>query len=270
MNNSRTLACRYNCCMSWASRRRFEYTAGVIIFFAVVIGGPVAYHFLTIPASCSDGVQNQGETSVDRGGPCPLLDPNYLQPTATLWTRSFRVRDGSYNAVAYIQNPNPSAGALDVPYHFGLYDANNILIAERTGTISIMPGGITPVFVGNIDTGSRIVVHTYFDLTSPPVWRKVRGTADAVSVSAVQPSDFDTTPRVTANAKNTSVNDIRDIAFVAVIFDPSGNAFAASQTALDVIQGGEQRTIYFSWPSAIPQTLGRIDILPVVKPIALP
>ena len=255
--------------MSWASRRRFQYTTGVILFFLVVIGGPIAYWYFSIPATCTDGIQNQGETAIDKGGPCPLLDENSLQPTAVLWTRAFRVRDGSYNAVAYIQNPNSNAGALDVPYHFGLYDADNVLIADKTGTVSIMPGGITPVFSGNIDTGNRVVVHTYFDLTSAPVWRKVTGLSDAIQVSAVSPTDFDTTPRVTATAQNTSVSDIRDVAFVAVIFDPSGNAFAASQTALDVLKGGERRTIYFSWPNAIPQTLGRIDILPVVKPAAL-
>ncbi|HUO50500.1 MAG TPA: hypothetical protein VMU25_02990, partial [Candidatus Paceibacterota bacterium] len=74
--------------MSWAARRRILYIFGVIVFFAIVVGGPIAYHVLTIPLTCHDGIQNQGETSIDHGGPCLMLDENALEPSAVLWTRA--------------------------------------------------------------------------------------------------------------------------------------------------------------------------------------
>lgn len=256
----------YTGTMSWASRRRATYTFGVILFFLIVIGGPVAYHFLTIPPSCTDGKQNQGETSIDKGGPCQILDERMLSPVATLWTRSFRVRSGSYNAVAYIQNPNANAGALDVRYKFGLYDDQNVLVAEREGVTSIMPGAITPVFEGSIDTGNRIAVHTYFELMSTPIWQRLQNAADPIKIGSVVSSDIDTMPRLTATAENQSVADISGIAFVAVLFDGAGNAFAASQTALDELRGGESRTIFFTWPDPLHTAIGRTDIIPVALP----
>lgn len=244
------------------------YTMGVILFFFAVIGGPLAYWYFSIPATCTDGIQNQGETSPDKGGPCPVLDSASLSPTAVLWSRSFRVRSGSYNAVAYIQNPNANAGAFDVPYKFGLYDDQNILVAEREGVVSIMPGVITPVFEGAIDTGNRVAVHTYFELQRQPVWQKMENAANPISVSGIESSDLDSSPRLSAVAEDQSVADIKNIEFVAVLFDPAGNAFAASQTALDVLSSGEKRTIFFTWPDALHATIGRIDIIPVVRPAA--
>ena len=224
--------------MSWASRRRTIYAIGVILFFLIVVGGPLLYSHLKTPPTCTDGIRNQGETSVDKGGPCPLLDTSSLSPSAILWTRSFYVRSGSYDAVAYIQNPNQEAGVRAVSYRFGLYDERNVLIAERTGTTFLMPGGITPVFEGAIDTGNRVVSHTYFDFTTPVIWERMADTSGAVAISNTQISDITTTPRVTANVQNTSVAGIRSMTFVVIISDPAGNAFAASQTALTGLAAG--------------------------------
>src|SRR3989344_828026 len=140
--------------MSWASRRRTVYLLGIFLFFAVVLGIPTAI-WLYEPPTCFDGTQNQGETALDKGGPCVLLDERTLSPSAILWSRAFSVRTGSYNALAYIENPNRDAGVRLVAYRFGLYDEKNVLVAERDGRTFVMPGGITPVFEGAIDTGNR-------------------------------------------------------------------------------------------------------------------
>src|SRR3989344_7429415 len=91
--------------MSWASRRRTFYILGIVLFFMVTVGIPAAI-FLYKPPTCFDGKQNQEETAVDKGGPCLLLDERTLVPHAVVWSRSFEVRDGTYSAVAYIENPN--------------------------------------------------------------------------------------------------------------------------------------------------------------------
>ena len=258
---------RYNGSMSWASRRRFAYATGVIVFFGVVVGGPIAYRILSKPATCFDGIRNQGETDVDKGGPCEVLDPRVLQNSSILWSRSFSVRSGSYNAVAYLQNPNDSAGVRSVHYRFGLYDDQNVLVAEKTGDTSVMPGGVTPVFSGSIETGNRVVSHTYFEFAENPLWERLNNAADVVKLNNIQLKDPTTAPRLTATVLNKSVNDVTNLTFVATIFDPSGNAFAASQTALAVLHGGEAEDIIFSWPQPFRVTVGRIDIIPVAEPV---
>lgn len=252
---------------------------GICLFFAILIGVPTAI-ILHKPPTCFDGIQNQGETSPDHGGPCVLLDNSSITPHAILWARAFRVRDGSYDAVAYIENPNAGAGVAEVKYRMALYDSENVLVAERFGTTPIMPGGITPVFEGGIDTGNRVATHTIFcfvdsvqscDSTgSTLIWERMKNVANAVMITHDPIVDLTSMPRLNAQVTNTAVSDIQDVTFVAVIFDPVGNAFASSQTALPRLNAGEQQNIVFTWPSPFSVTVGRVDIIPVHAPVVAP
>lgn len=253
--------------MSWASRRRTTYGFGVLLFFVLVIGGPIAYHYLRIVPTCTDGVQNQGESAVDRGGPCPLLDERTLSPLSVLWSRAFRVRDGSYNAVAYIQNANAKAGIGQIAYHFGLYDEQNALVAERSGTTFVMPGAITPVFEGPIDTGERIVAHTYFEIDANPVWARLDDTSHEIDVGN-RTVDQSGPLRISAVATNHSILDYTNVTFVITVSDQSGNAFAASRTTLATLPAGASMPIAFSWPDSYAQTIGSVDITPLTPPAA--
>ncbi len=251
--------------MSWASRRRTSYLLGVLVFFAVVIGIPAAY-FLYQPPTCFDGKQNQDETAPDKGGPCRLLDERTLTPSSVLWSRAFQARDGSYSAVAYIQNPNKSAGVRRVGYHFGLYDSQNVLIADRNGTTYIMPGGITPVFAGAISTGNRVVAHTYFEFTQPLVWERMMSNIGVLTIGNKQVSDTQSAPRLTARVENTSVASVIAPSFIAVIFDSAGNAFAASATTLTRVDPGQTQDLAFTWADPFTLSVGPIDILPILPP----
>jgi len=255
--------------MSWASRRRTSYLLGVLIFFAVVIGIPAAL-WLYEPPACFDGTQNQGETAVDKGGPCGILDERSLIPHSVLWSRALLVRGGNYNAIAYIENPNKEAGVRAIGYHFGLYDQRNILVAERTGTTFIMPGGITPVFEGAINTGNRPVARTYFEFTGVPVWERMTDATGVLSISNKVMSSTASVPRLAATVLNTSVASVIQPSFAGVIFDPAGNAFASSATTLDRLAPGEKREIVFTWPDPFPYAVGRIDILPLLPPVPAP
>ena len=257
--------------MSWAARRKFIYISGIILFLVIVVGGPIAYKIATIPPSCHDGKQDQGETAVDRGGPCLLLDDRYLQPHAVLWARSFQVRDGSYNAVAYIENPNSKAGVPSANFKFSLYDSQNILVAERTGTTYIMPGGITPVFTAGINTGNRIVAHTYFTLTDPSLtWERMSNPTSVVTVASKQVSNTDTIPLLSAIARNSSVADLTNVSFVGVVYDTAGNAINASATILPLLSGSSQSQIGFTWPGPFSVVVGTEDIIPIMPPIPDP
>jgi hypothetical protein len=176
------------------------------------------------------------------------------------------VRGGLYSAVAYIENPNEGVGVRAVQYRFGLYDERNILVAERVGTTFIMPSAITPVFEGAISTGNRTVTRTYFEFTSPLTWKHMINAAAVLTISNKAASAIESAPRLTAHVKNTSVAPILDPAFIAVIFDPAGNAFAASATTLSRLAPNEEGDIVFTWPDPFPQPVGRIDVLPFIVP----
>ncbi|OGG80255.1 hypothetical protein A3A39_03735 [Candidatus Kaiserbacteria bacterium RIFCSPLOWO2_01_FULL_54_13] len=251
--------------MSWASRKRTLYTIGVLVFFAIVLGVPTAIWWYESP-TCFDKKQNQGETTIDRGGPCVLLDERTLSPYGVLWARAFLIRPGSYNAVAYVENPNRDAGARTIGYRFRLYDERNVVVAEREGKGFIMPGGVTPFLEGAISTGNRNVARTFFEFTEPPIWERLVDNASVLSISNKTVSVPESTPRITARAKNTSVVAVLDPSFVAVAFDTAGNAFAASHTTLPRLGAGEEVEVVFTWFSPFLRVAGRVDVLPLLPP----
>lgn len=252
--------------MAWATRRRIAYLTGVFIFFAVVIGGPLAYYFLTIQPTCHDGKQDGGETAIDEGGPCLLLNPAQLQPEGILWTRTFLVRTGTADAVAYVDNPNQNAAVMQVPYELDLYDDQNSLVSDITGETFIMPGGVTPIFIGNINVGNRTPVYAQLKFTSPLVWERSIGVAQGIKVSNLETSESASSSQISAMVTNASVSNISGVTFVATVFDPSGNAIATSQTALQGLAAGASQQVFFTWPAAFSAPIGNVDIIPVVQP----
>ena len=255
--------------MSWAMRRRILYAVGMALFLLIVIGGPIAYTILKTPPTCIDGVQNQGETAIDRGGPCPLLDARAQQAPVVMWTRSFRVRDNAYNAIAYIQNPNTGASAANLTYRFRLYDADNVLVADREGAMYLAPNTITPVFEGAISSGNRIATRAFFDFLDAPVWQVGSDTAaKAFVISNKDISGVTTAPSVSATLTNTSTNIAYNLVVTAVVFDSSGNAIAASKTVVPRLAPGEAKQLVFTWPDPFRSTVGRVDIVPVLPPPA--
>ncbi len=252
--------------MSWASRRRSAYIFGVIAFFGVLIAGPLLYWYAGIQETCFDGIQNQGESAVDKGGPCQLLDERTLTPHAILWTRALQVRDGTYSVVAYVENPNENAGVMLAPYRFRLYDDRNVLVAERLGATYVMPGTITPFYEGAIDTGNRSVARAYLEFTAPLVWERLFDATRPIVVATKDLTDPGSSPRLVARIQNTSVADLQDVQFVAVIFDTAGNAIEASSTVVPSLEDGDEKEIVFTWPDPFEYVPGRTDVLPILEP----
>ncbi|MCR4281092.1 MAG: hypothetical protein NUV88_02030 [Candidatus Kaiserbacteria bacterium] len=251
--------------MSWASRRRSYYFLGFVVFISVTVVLPLFSHFYKLP-SCNDGNQNQGETAPDKGGPCTILDERALAPVSILWARSFEVRPGSYSAVAYIENSNKNAGVRSVGYKFGLYDSQNLLVAERVGTTFIMPDSITPVFEANINAGNRIVTHTYLEFTEPRVWERAKNPATAIAVINREVTAEGVGARAVATIENKAVSPLSDPSFVVVVFDPSGTAHAASMTSVARLDAGTKQQIIFTWPDPFKAGVGRVDMFALMNP----
>jgi hypothetical protein len=255
----------YTFAMSWSGRRRFLYGFGAFtIIFVVVL--PFAISLLAKPPSCFDGIQNQGETAVDLGGPCKLRDPGALKPVTVLWTKAFRLLPGIYSAVAYVENPNEDTGSEYIQYTLNLYDSRGILVAERHGNIFLPPQAIVPIFESNIQTGNRIPVRAVATLEPGAEWFRMQKFAGDMSIRDQENSDMDTRPRVSAVVANTGLEHLRNIPVIATVFDQGGNAVGASRTMVDDLPAGETATIVFTWPAAFTAYVSRVDIRPISLP----
>lgn len=235
------------------------YISGVVAFFAVSIGVP-AYFILKKPPTCFDGKLNQDERGIDCGGVCALVCKQDVAPISVLWSRTFYVSGSVYNSVAYIENPNASAVAYNVPYVFRVFDEQNILITERTGKTDIMDNGIVPIFEGAIDMGWRKPVRTFFEFTKQPVWvKKPKLPRVVTSTRAIQ--NADTAPRLEAEIRNEEVYEIRNIEVVATIFDEKENAIAVSRTIVAFLAGQDTKQLFFTWPKPFEGAASRIEVI---------
>lgn len=250
----------------WARRRQIIYGGAVLTTLLAIIV-PIVIVSTREEPTCFDGIRNQGETDVDRGGPCVLLDTRLLQQEAILWVRPFKVRDGFYNAVAYIENPNTQAGASEVTYQFKLYDDQNILITERIGVLPLFPNKVFPIFESRLDVGNRVPVRATFSFIEPIVWEKIIDDAAGLVIFNQRLTADGSMPRVDAEIRNTTLNTRRNVIVVATVFDADGNAVNASRTLVSKIDPGETAPIAFTWPDAFDQTAVKLDIVPMVLPI---
>lgn len=237
--------------LTWSGRRQLLYSGvGAIIVFILLIF--IYETYFTAPPTCSDGKQNGDERGIDCGGSCALVCAADAHAPVVSWARAFRTSTSTYNAVAYVQNNNVGAGALGVQYSFQLFDAANILIAERDGVTNIPPLRIVPITESNINTGSRIVARTLFAFTNDPpaVWNKVPA-GSYPQLTVTQPTHNDNYSRLDATLVNNNVGDVKTVAVVAIIYDADDVALATSKSVLQRVAGRSQQQVVFTWQGGV-------------------
>lgn len=216
--------------------------------------------------TCIDGKQNGKELGIDCGGTCALVCPFQANDIKIVWTRVFKVVDGRYNAVAYLQNQNTNFASAKVHYKFRFSDKNNIYVGSREGDTYVPTGGNFVVFEPAIDTGSEVPVFTTFEFTEKPIWFNVPdNTIQEFKVvsSNISLANEMTSPILTATLKNISLFQIQNLKIVTILYDKSGNAINASSTLLNTINGGETLPIIFTWPEPITGGVVSKEIIPM-------
>lgn len=253
----------------WANKMRVLYTTGFLVLIALALL-PGVYTWLTTPPTCSDGIQNQGETAVDLGGPCLYLNPAELKQLTVRWSRSFMVVPGLYSSVAYIENPNPSAGIRHAHYVVRLYDEKNVLVAERVGETFIPAGKIVPIFEGNMQVGGRVPVRTTCTLFDPLTWERMEDERAAeIAVSGVALKEANGLPRLSAAIENSGVYALANLVVVAALFDEAGNVLGASRTVIPQLDPDSSKEIVFTWPKQFTSFVARMDVVPLIPPVYL-
>jgi Mg-chelatase subunit ChlD len=231
---------------SWSTRRKASYLSIVFgaIFLLVVV--PVFFLFYQKP-TCFDGKKNGDESGVDCGGKCQLLCSFEALDTVVLWSRAFKVTDGVYSAVAYIENPNINSEAT-VGYIFKFYDSNNVLITTREGNVFIPKNKQFAVFEPNILTHNAPARVT-FDFTKKPVWKRDLTPDPEVAVSHKTLVNSETRPRIDAVIENHALSPVSNIEVVAIVYDGNENAIGASRTFVDRIDEESTSGVTFTWPT---------------------
>lgn len=246
--------------VSWSTKRQFFYISATIIVFLFALALPTFFVTYKAP-SCADGIKNQGEFGVDCGGPCNILCKANALDLIIHWQRSFKVKNGVYSAVAYVENPNFDSGIRNISYRFKLYDKDNLLIYQREGSTFIPPRKILGIFESNMLTGARAPARTFFEFANIPVWEKTAVPELPLAVTSKPPVDQEISPRLTASIENRGLDPIYNVEVVAIVYDGSSNAVAASRTIVDSIGKNALAPLTFTWPEPFAVTAVRAELL---------
>ncbi len=251
--------------MRWALKRQICYIVILAVVF-LVFGSLIAYPYFNKAPTCSDAQMNGQERGIDCGGACARACTAEVAPLSVLWSRAFKVTEGRYNAVAYIENPNRNIAAQKVSYRFRFADANNVYIGKRDGSTYVPPSGHFAVFEPAIDVGHSTPVYVTFEFTSAPPWTRV--SQEVLSQLKVTSSNIvlvgeDTSPRLRATVRNNSLFYIPEVDVVTILYDATGNAVSASRTYLDELAPEESVDVGFTWPEAFERKIIEKEILPM-------
>lgn len=242
----------------WAFWRRAQYLAGLLVVCGLVGAFFYSTYFYT-PPTCDDGIQNGTETGIDCGGACEARCVQEVAAPSVSWARSFEIVPGQYNAVGYVENPNPATGARNLSYTFTLFDDRG-KITEVDGEATLRPGALTPLFAGRIDTGEREPTRTFLSLGSAKEWVRAPDAVDRFRISGQRLEDAGTSPRLFATIENRTFTPQAEIEVVATIFDQSRNALTSSRTYVPQLAPQASRELVFTWPQPIAGTLRSCEI----------
>lgn len=251
--------------MSWAARRRFLIS---LIIGAVVVA------FLTIvliatfhkAPSCNDGTQNQGETGIDCGGPCPYLCTAHEEPPTVLFTQVLPSSAGHSAIVASVENKNAQAAAKAVPYTITLYGADHSFIQSVRGAIDLPPSATVPIFVSNIATGNQVVASAFLVIDpDAPLWYRDTGSLLVPTVTGTRLGGSAEAPRIESTLTNPGTAPLSDVSVVVIVHGEGGNIIAASATIVSVIPGGGQATATFTWNEAFSAVPLSIEVVPIMR-----
>lgn len=243
----------------WAFWRRLQYAAGFGAFWVAVFGLVYLIYFTT-PPSCFDGLENGDEGGVDCDGSCVRICSSSTIAPTVVWVNSFRIADGQYNAVAYIENRNQLAATRQLNYTLTLRE-NGGVIAERKGTTILPPNSIYPVFEGPIYTdGGRAPTETTITIEPVEIWQPATVGREQFRVVDFELESTDTRPRLTAQIENTELIAADEVEVVATLFSATGTPLTASRTFIDRFAARTTRDIVFTWPNSIARTVRSCDL----------
>ena len=250
--------------MSWGSRRRNT----VLIILSVVVLVPtafLAYFLLYEEPTCFDEKQNGDEIGVDCGGSCELLCKSSVIDPVVLWSRYFTVGPGVYNALAYVENPNPDAGIEEIGYTFRLYNSENVLIQEKKGKVRIPPKAIFPITENGLFTDKLRPTRVSFEFDEDFIWKKSLPQKPLIQVRDETLENTDAEPRLRVEIENTSILKIKDIDVVAILYDDEDNAIRSSTTFIKTLDRGQRQEINFTWPAPFEVPIAKIEVIPLYE-----
>lgn len=250
---------------SWATKRKATYLSFFIGGILLLIGLPL-FLFLYKAPTCSDGIQNGNERGIDCGGKCVrVCSAEFLNPLI-LWARPHKIANGVYNLAAYVENPNLSGAAENIPYVFKLYDQNGLIITERRGSTYLPPHKKIIAFENGVLTGERIPARVTFEFIGSVPWDKKIEAEEFIQVNEKNVTNVENRPRLEVGLRNKNTIPYENIDVFAILYDINENVVAFSKTIVDRLGGNTEEQVVFTWPLPFDFPVATIEVISTVQP----
>lgn len=242
----------------WARRRQAAILFGIFLIFALFAFWFYARVLYQAP-TCFDGEKNANEAGVDCGGSCVRICAFQVTQPKVQWAQAFKIIDGQYNIVAYIENSNLRAATPEMAYKITLFDTLGEIVS-REGVTILPPDNVYPIFEGRVMTGERIPDRVEVELTSPELWLPVDEVREQFTlIDRGEIINADAAPRLQSSLRNNGLVTARNVEVVTTIFDSFGNPLTASRTFAD-FPSEEVTDIIFTWPEPIAKTVRSCEV----------
>ncbi len=241
----------------------------VFLVAAVLVGVPVFFLFYRAP-SCSDGAMNGDERGVDCGGSCQrLCSMESLPIVAKGDARILTVATSTFEVIALFDNPNGGAFITRARYAIKLYAAGSLIPLKTIEGSAYVPRGASfAIFAGPFTLGDGELparASLEWDQSSF-VWEKSSTLIPQLAVGEKTFSRLDTSPRLEVTVRNSTLERVVNIDLTALLYDASGNIFAASRTFVEeILPSGESKAI-FTWPRPLVGQPVVVDIVTRILP----
>jgi hypothetical protein len=247
----------------WGSRHQTL----ILLIIAIVIGAGVALALIATfyhAPSCTDNKQNQGEEGIDCGGPCSYLCTAGESAPYVEFVRQLSPAPGRTDVIAYVENRNADVAAKGVKYTITLYGTDNLVVAEKSGTVDLPPSALVPIFVPNFYSGYQTVARAFLTFDDASFkWYRYKDTRPVLPATNIALTNGASAPRVTADIGNPTALPLFRIPVVVAVFDTDGNAIAASATVLPQIPAMGTAPAVFTWNAPYPGPAAREDVIPL-------
>lgn len=196
---------------------------------------------------------------MDCGGSCALLCEGEATAPLIHFVRVLSVGEGVWNSVAYVENRNKNAGATNVPYLFKLYDENNLLVYERRGEAFIPPRAMFPIVEGGMRVPERVPTRATFEFLESPRFT-VMEENPRLEIRQRIFSEEDGFSRLEVTLFNSTSVVLRNVEAEALLYDTTGNVFAASHTVIKELAPSVSTSATFTWQRVFPEAPARTEI----------
>ncbi len=227
------------------SFKQVAYGGFYLAFFIMIFFG-LRGIIRQAPSTCTDNIQNQGETEVDCGGSfcqsCEIkrLLPIQFSPVVLLPGAA----DAGTTALVEIRNKNPRFGIPKFSYAIRFYGTSTEPLYEETDSVAIYPSEVKYRLIVNAPVDINAITRTVATATAEIAWRSVEEfsrpklTPRAVKLEYSQQSRRGA---VTGYIKNDNPFAIHRVTINALIPNANGSLAAASKTFVQDLVVGEER-----------------------------